>query len=323
MARSPIIAAVVLITITSAQTPTLRTTVPLVVVPASVADKQGRPIYGLSGSDFVVLDDGKPATIRVETSDEVTAPVSFIALVQTSDLTSAVLAKLRKVGAMLSQAVVGANGEAAVLTFDENVTLVQEFTSQPDLIQIAFEALKLSDSGQARMIDAVDRALDMLANRPGPRRAAILIIGESRARMSQKKLDAILEKAQRSGCIIYGLTYSAFLTPFTARPDDYTPPENGAPDYVAGIRELVRLKKPKTVDLLAAATGGRRLGFERQTGLENDLIALGKDLHSRYLITFTPEPDEQGQFHYLEVRVKGRSDVIVRARPGYWSAPAN
>jgi hypothetical protein len=52
-----------------------------------------------------------------------------VILVQTSDLSNSALIKIRKTGAMIQQAVLGAKGEAAVLTFSDDVTLVQNFTS--------------------------------------------------------------------------------------------------------------------------------------------------------------------------------------------------
>jgi hypothetical protein len=41
------------------QQPTIRTNVPLVTVPVSVADRHGWAIYDLDRSDFVVLDNGR------------------------------------------------------------------------------------------------------------------------------------------------------------------------------------------------------------------------------------------------------------------------
>lgn len=95
---------------------------------------------------------------------------------------------------MIQQAVLGANGEAAVITFSDAVTLVQDFTSSPEQLSDAFHELKRADSGQGRMLDAVSKALDLLATRPGSAASSILIIGENKDRASETKLNALLQR---------------------------------------------------------------------------------------------------------------------------------
>jgi VWFA-related protein len=299
------------------QQPTIRTTVPLVTVPVSVADRHGRAIYDLDRSDFIVLDDGQPRPVRVDTADAGLAPIALVTLIQTSDISLSALAKIRKVGAMIPEAVVGANGEAAVVSFDDHVKVVQDFTTDADAISRAFHDLRRSDSMAGRMIDAVDEALNLLANRPGSRRANILIIGESRDRGSEERLTDLIPKLQRTGVTVYSFTYSAYLTPFTIKPEEYEPSGGG---LLQGITEVARLAKQNTVAALTDVTGGRRFRFEIKSGLENDLIRLGTEIHSRYLISFTPEVESAPRFHHLEVEIKNRPGALVRARPGYWAA---
>lgn len=300
-----------------AQQPTIRTTVPLVTVPVSVTDSHARSIYGLEASDFVLRDDGKPRPVRVDVVDYGLAPVALVTAVQTSGMSLSALAKIRKVGSMITGAVVGANAEGAVLTFGDEVKLAQDFTADPDLVEKAFRALKPEDTTKGRMLDAVNQALKMLAQRPGPRRAGILIIGESKDRGSKAKLSDLIPEIQRAGVTIYSLTYSAYLTPFTTRPEDYQPTGGVLP-----VIEFARLFKQNTAEALTAETGGTRLKFETKSKLENDLIRLGTDIHSRYLLSFTPDLSEAAGFHRLQVRVKSRPDAVIRARPGYWTMPS-
>lgn len=289
------------------------------MLPTSVTDHNGHPIYGLTASDFIVLDNGIARAVHVDPNDAAFTPIAGVVAIQTSDLSSAALAKIQKVGIMIPEAVLGANGEAAVLSFDDHVNVLQDFTNNPNTIENAFRTLQFSDSNRARMLDAVEKALDMLAARPQPQRQIIVVLGETRDRDSESKLDDLLSKTQRTGAAIYTLNYSAWLTPFTAKPEDYTPPDGGYPNYLAAFTELARLAKKNTAEVLTQATGGRRLRFETQSKLENDLIALGADIHSRYLVSFTPEQERQPTFHKLEIKIKDRPDAIVNARPGYWA----
>jgi VWFA-related protein len=297
-----------------AQQPTIRTTVPLVTVPVTVADRHGRITYDLDASDFILLDNGKVRPVRVDAADSGLAPIALVTAIQTTAISLSALAKIRKVGAMIPEAVVGANGEAAVVTFDDQVKVIQDFTADADAISKAFRNLRPTDTVGARMIDAVDESLNLLANRPGPRRANILIIGENKDRGSEEKLADLIPKLQRGGVTIYSLTYSAYLTPFTTKPEDYEP-TGGSPPWM----EFARLFKTNTVEALASVTGGRQFRFETKSKLENDLIGLGTEMHSRYLISFTPDLEQAPRFHHLEVQIKNHPYAVIRARPGYWA----
>ena len=46
---------------------------------------------------------------------------------------------------------------------------------------------------------------------------------------------------------------------------------------------------------------------------------LGEELHSQYLLSYTPNTMEQGGWHEIKVEV-ARFGLDVRTRPGYWMA---
>ena len=71
--------------------------------------------------------------------------------------------------------------------------------------------------------------------------------------------------------------------------------------------------------MLTASTGGTVFPFTRLKGLEGAVEKLGRELHTQYILSFTPDSPTPG-YHHLEVRVAGRPDLRVRARPGYWAA---
>src|SRR5580658_7338078 len=116
-----------------AQTPTndstIRAKVHLVLVPVTVTDTKGKFVDGLKAEDFVLYDDGMPQReLQVDSSDTVPAPVALVAAVQTNGISLPALAKIRKIGGMLQPLLSGEKGEAAVLSYDDDVHLLQEFT---------------------------------------------------------------------------------------------------------------------------------------------------------------------------------------------------
>jgi VWFA-related protein len=306
-----------------AQEPTIKTTVPLVVVPVSVMDRHGQFVYGLNPSDFLLLDNGQPRPVRVDDPDTIAAAFNLVVLVQTSDISQSALLKIKKVGTMIQDAVAGANGAAALVTFSDQVKLVQDFTNNADEISNAFRGLRSADTSEGKLLDAVAKGLTLLGARSNTRRSAMLIIGESKDRGSETKLQDLLPAIQKSGATIYSLSYSAYLTPFTTKGSEYQPPEGGRGWILDSITEMVHATRQDTCKVLTGATGGRMLKFETQSKLENDLLRLGTDIHSRYMVSFTPQAEGEPGFHKIAVEIRGRPELRVEARPGYWVGAAS
>ena len=168
-------------------------------------------------------------------------------------------------------------------------------------------------------MDAVKQALDMLAARAEGARQAILIIGESKDRGSETKLSQLLPRFQRTPVTVYSLAYSAYLTAFTTKGSEYQPPTAGGDWISESIKEIIHASHPDTCKILTESTGGRLMKFETLSKLENDLIRLGTDVHSRYILSFQPEPTKLNSFHRLLVEIRDRPDLLVTARLGYWA----
>ncbi len=146
-------------------TRTIRTTVPLVQVPVSVTDRRGSFVYGLSANDFILLDSGNQRPVHVDDPDVVTAPLAVIVLIQTTDISDSALLKIKKVGSMLSEAVVGANGLTSIITYSDKVTVVQPFTADGDAVIKAFRNLQSVPTRNGHMLDAIGKAVEMLETR--------------------------------------------------------------------------------------------------------------------------------------------------------------
>jgi VWFA-related protein len=303
--------------LSSQETQPIRTNVHLVLVPTTVMDKRGTLIDGLSVDDFVVTDDAVRQKVHMDTSDTVLAPVSLVMLVQSSGISTPALARIRLVGAMIKPLVIGDRGQAAVIAYDTEVRTYTEFTSDGAKIRTAFEDIEPRTIKQAKLIDAVIEGMKMLDTRPENYRRIMIVLGESRDRGSKKKLAEAVELAQRAGVVIYSLTYSAEGQAWTSSPDN-DPSMPGGPDYIGAIGELTRLGKTNDADAFARATGGRHLGFLRQSSLEAAISRLGEEIHSQYLLSFVPEESKNTGLHHIEVKVTRYPAAVVRARPGYW-----
>src|SRR5580704_7462917 len=184
------------------QQPTISTNVPLVLVPVTVTDRKGNFIDGLTVDDFVLADDGARQKVRMDTSDTVLAPVSLVVAVQCSGISAAVLAKINRVGGMIQPLITGDKGQAAVVAFDDDVRVFQDFTSDAAKIRAAFQRVQPRVIKAGRMLDAVAESVRMLSTRNQNRRRILLILSESRDRGSKAKLPAVIELVQRAGVTV-------------------------------------------------------------------------------------------------------------------------
>lgn len=303
----------------SGQNPTFRARSPLVVAPVSVRDKKHISIDGLTASDFVLLDNGVPRPIQVDPSGVYQSGISAVIVVETGAAAHAALLKIKKTGSLIDGYITGADGDAALLTAGSDVKLAQPFTPDGVQVRTAFRRLKAEDGNDSHTLDAIREGLDMLSTRPSDRRRILILISESRDRGSKTKAQDVLDMAQRSNVTIYTVTYSAYLTPFTTKATDLgTPPDAGI-NPLAWVAEISRLAKENIGEALPVGTGGRHLSFRTLHSLEDDVASIGKEMHSQYLLSFTPPFEETPSYHSLQVLVKTHPDAIIHSRPGYWT----
>ena len=299
---------------------TIRANVPLVLAPVTVTDKKGNFIDGLSVDDFRLTDDGVAQKIRMDTSDTVLAPVSLMVLIQASGISAPALARIERVGGLIKPLVIGQRGQAAVIEFDDEIRVRTEFTSDSDLISAAFQRTRSRSIRTARLIDAVAEGVKMLDTRSPNNRRVMLILSESRDRGSKTKLTDAIEQAQRAGAVVYAATYSVQGSTFLSSPST-SPSMPGCDcgvDILGGALELARIGKANVADALARTTGGRHLSFLTLDSLENVISRAGEEIHSQYLLSFTPTPGGKDGFHQIQVAIPSHPDAVVRVRLGYW-----
>ena len=135
-------------TLLTAQEPTFRANVPVVLVPVTVADRQGRFVDGLTAADFALLADGREQEFRLDAADAVVAPLAIVIAVQTNDLSAAANLNVRKVGSLIQPLITGDRGRAAVIGYGDATVVLADFTKDPSLIQAAFQRTAASQGGK-------------------------------------------------------------------------------------------------------------------------------------------------------------------------------
>jgi VWFA-related protein len=298
------------------RTPAFRSETAVVQVPVSVTDVSGGSVEGLEARDFVVLSDGIRQEVTLDSFDTAVAKISLAIAVQTSGISRPALAKIRRIGGMIQPLVIGAGGEAAVLSFDDKITWLQDFTSDSAAIQRGVKELKTGAYMESRMFDAVAEVSKRMKQRSG--RKVLLLISESRDRGSTIKFEQAMEAAGRQGIEVFGAHYSAYATAWIAKPEDL--PDSPGPNWLSVFTEVGRLGKANAIEALTRSTGGSDYPFLKERGLENAVEKLGVELHSQYLLSFSTR-SEGKQMHQINVSITGRSDLRIHSRRAWWADP--
>ena len=324
----------------SQQIPVIRTTVKVVVVPVTVTDNRGEFVTDLVQSDFAVFDNGAPQ--KMETFELSSMPLSLAIVVETSTRIEPVLPDVRKSGILFTQLILGESGEASIITFDQRVEIAQEFTTNGDLIEKGIKNLKTGGS-EARMTDAVFRAIGRLKMRPADRRKVVFVIGEGADRGSENDLGQALREAQLSAISVYCvdlstmkiiLKQSAPGTRVDPLPPGARGPTPGVPPMPQGasggnimplIVEAVRGVKSifiKPMKAYTEGTGADHISVTNEREFQQAVHKIGQELHSQYMISYQPKNLVAAEFHNITVRLTRGGGLKVRARPGYFYVPA-
>ncbi|MGI8741553.1 MAG: hypothetical protein ACR2NN_03070 [Bryobacteraceae bacterium] len=76
-----------------------KSTIPLVVAPATITDSKGRYVDGLTPEDLILYDNNVPQAIQI---DWMAYPISLVVAVQTSSNSGAVIDKLGRSGILFT-----------------------------------------------------------------------------------------------------------------------------------------------------------------------------------------------------------------------------
>lgn len=320
---------------------TIVVTTNIVIAPTTVRDRNGDFVNGLQLQDFELYDNNKLQKVSADVRDE---PLSLVVAVQRSSNTEFLLPKIQQIGTMLNQMVAGQDGEIAVVGFDHRIQVMQDFTMEGTKVSEAMKKMTPGSSNHA-VIDAVNQSIRMLKNRPLDRRRVLLLIAEKRDRGSELRLRECLTEAQFANVSIYSLDISTVVAALTDKGIPPRPPSvpaeaqhmpggypatptmidqnyymgNYVPVFVDIFKAVKSVFVDDTLDVFTRFTGGREYAFIGEKSLEKAIAGISDELHSQYLLSYSPNNQTEGGFHEIKVIVN-RPNLEVRTRPGYWVA---
>jgi len=329
------------------------------MVPTLVTDRQGNVIFGLRADDFIIKDNGVEQKVHMDEAFSY-EPVSLVVAVQTGGNAGSVIGSgcalqrdtnvftshvgqcksaLHAIGLMLETFVNLPGSEMALVSFDDEVKLRQNFTSDIAKVTKSLDSLPGSNGGAA-VLDAVQFSLKLLKQQPENHRKVLVVISkqkddDSKAETLQEAVRQIISSNVEVYMIAYPPDFASgarAVAKLLGPSQTLTAPGPGLPGSpvnssvstvgsldILGLISLLHSaakREPNVPQLIANLTGGEYVLFHNRNGLDDALGLLANHANNRYQLSFTVKNPTPGP-HKLEVFVRSGEGLQISARAGY------
>jgi Ca-activated chloride channel homolog len=263
----------------------------------AVTDKKGRFITNLTQDDFQVFENKKPQKI-LEFMSESDLPLRLAILIDTSNSIRDRFKFQQEAATNFINSVVRKQDKAMIVSFDTAAELVADLTGDTQVLENAVRSLR--PGGGTALYDAIYFACKEKLSRDQPMykyRRAIVILSDGDDNESRYSRDQALEMAQRADTVLY--TISTNITHIETDGD-------------------------KVMRYFASETGGASFFPFQASDLNQSFENIANELRHQYNLFYRPEPlKNDGLYHHVQIKVKDRRDLVIRARKGYYASRGN
>lgn len=293
----------------------IQVSVDIVNIAASVRDKHGALLPGLTKDDFQVFENGQLQTIKYF-SRETNLPLTIGLLVDVSRSQENLIGIEQNAASNFLDAVLKPKDEAFLISFGADSELLQDITSSKKALHRGLSDLKpnfgfsgvtagpvptATHQAGTVLYDAIFLASsDRMANEVG--RKAIVVITDGDDEGSRTTIKQAIEAAQKADTTIYSIYYV----------------DNG---FYMRQGMILGGGGRRYLEQMSSETGGHVFEVSRRRTLDQVFDELQEEMRTQYMIGYTPSDSRKdGSFRKLEVRTKIR-DAKVEARKGYYAMP--
>jgi VWFA-related protein len=295
---------------------TLKVNVEIVQLFFNVKDKHGALIPNLTKDNFDIFEDGQPQTIKYF-SAETDLPLTLGMMIDSSG-SQRVLDMEKEVGGSFLENTLRPKDEAFVISFDTDITLLQDFTNSVSRLKHALSEAKINNGGVScsggpvgpqgpfpcptsgargtALYDAVYLAShDEFSHEVGRKAMILLTDGEDEG--SRLKIKDAIEAAQKADAICYVLLIA----------------DRGFYGF-GGYHGDAEMKK------LTQETGGRVIEVGNKIEkLRQAFDQISQELRSQYNAGYVPtNATRDGSFRKVEIKPR-QGDYKIQARSGYYA----
>jgi Ca-activated chloride channel family protein len=274
------------------QAPTFRSGTQVVSLFVTVQDAQRRLVPDLTQDDFQVFDNDKPQPITY--FDSSIRPISVVAMLDTSGSMTLTIDLLKQAAEQFVLRLLP-DDKARVGAFNDKIQFAgTNFTNDRD--DLVSDIKDLDYGNGTRLWDAVGASLDQLKSTEG--RRVVLVFTDGDDTESKLSLGNVTDHARTDEVMIYAIGLESH--------------------YFDGQR-MVRSKPDRGLRKISDETGGGYFELERTSDLAPTFTRVAAELHSQYVIGFTPTQLDN-KIHKLTVKMKN-AGMTARARRSYVAAP--
>ncbi len=285
----------------------IRSGVRLVSLYATVRDSHKAIVANLEQKDFRIFEDNVEQKVAFF-SRENSLPLTMGILMDTSGSEAAMIGAIQQAASQFVGRVMQKNkDEAMVLTFDIDVNMLSDWSSDLSEINRAIHRARINTGGASAMVtpgplpsnmmkgtvfyDAVYLAChDKMSSEAG--RKALVIMTDAEDEGSDMKLKDAIEAAQRADTVVQMLVVYD--------------PKYGA-DF-SGAKKI------------ADETGGRAIDIRNEKELLKAFDEISEELRSEYQLGYYPTNTKyDGTYRQIKVETT-KSDLKVLTRKGYYAA---
>jgi Ca-activated chloride channel homolog len=273
---------------------TYRVTVDLINIFCSVWDKDTNSfVTNLAREDFTILEDNQKQEIK-NFSREMNLPLTLAFLIDTSQSVAPKLKFEQEAATSFFHSVLRDRDRAMLLEFDSGVTLVQDFTSDPN--KMAKQIKTLRAAGGTALYDAIYLACDEKLIREMGRKA-IVVLSDGEDQSSKTTFDQALEMALKAEATIFSISVN-----------------RGGFFGVGSTKNGDRIMKQ-----FSEESGGRAFFPFKVEELEDAFRQINQELRSQYNIGYlSGNAKRDGSYRKIEVRIPEKN-LKLNYRKGYYA----
>jgi Ca-activated chloride channel family protein len=275
---------------------TVRVSSNLVPIPASVIDPKGLAITGLKLEDFELRVDGEVKPISDMTRSETS--VRLVMLFDNSGSLDAAREFEKQAAMHFFRKVMRRSDEAAIYSVESDSYLAQPLTSDVLKLERTIEGFGKPE-GSTSLFDAIIDSAAYL--RPYTGRRVLVIVSDGIETTSRNDFETTIKRVLADDCQIFIVQTGLY---------------DGA--------NLRALAAERRMEQLAGQTGGAVYIPKTTNELNLAFEQIAADLAHQYVLSYyAGEERRDGRFHLIDLRIRSRKDVRVRARKGYYSPKAS
>lgn len=264
----------------------------LVPIPASVVDAKGLAITRLKLEDFELRVDGQVKTISDMTRSETS--VKLVMLFDNSGSVSLSREFEKQAAKRFFRQVLRPSDEAAIYAIESDSYLAQPLTKDLSRLENTIDTFG-RPSGSTSLFDAIVGAAAYL--KPYEGRRVLVIVSDGIETTSRSDFAETLHQVLAGDCQVFVVQTGLY--------DD------------ANLRALAAERR---MEQLSSQTGGAAYKPKSTADLDHAFKNIAADLAQQYVLSYYPGDERRdGRFHVIDLRIRSRKDIRVRARKGYYS----